>query len=156
MGEMLLEFARKQGLKIIEKIFGINNPVNAIGTIAKLVGMDDNATEHDVIDRLKSDSELVLKLREIDIEEKKLNIIDTDSARECEKLAIGHKDWFGRNFKSLYAILVTIGVFGIILFDMNPEWKMSEFVLGTVLGYGMNVVGYYFGSTELDNKVIQK
>ncbi len=153
IGEALLNFAKKHGLKVIEIIFGIGSPVTAISTIAKMIGLDDNATEIDVIEALKKDSNLVLKLKQMDLEKKKLELADVENARELDKLMVNHKDWFGRNFKSLYAMLVTIGVFAIIIFDMNPDWKMSEFVLGTVLGYGMNVVGYYFGSTEIDNKV---
>ena len=152
--DKLLGFFKDNGLGILTSIATANPAPAAMSIIGNLVGLkssDKEITPEAIMDRLKEDRDTMIMLQQVKVEKYKLEVQDRISAREAEvKISTSEvAGSFNRNFKGIFAILVLLGTFAVVIADMTADYQISDFVLGSVLGYTMSVVGYYFGSSEI-------
>jgi hypothetical protein len=105
--------------------------------------------------------EELLRLRieenKLDLAELELRLKDTDSAREREVAIATSKDapWLNKVITPILALailLLTLVLFGVVMFDNTPvETSRKDiliYVLGVLSAIATQIVSYYFGSSQ--------
>ena len=135
----------------------------AASTIANAICGKPEATEKEIYASLQSPESLlklkeaenafVIKLKELGIDEMKLEAMDRDSARlrEAEMAKSGNRDYT----TSILAVCLTFGFFGMLITLMFfgshiPQTILSviEILLGALATAFISIINYYFGSSK--------
>jgi len=135
--------------------------VDSIGKVAdELITSDEERAEKEN-ELLKTNTMHEAKIRELDIDETKAYLEDTQSARKMNVEVQNSSSWLVRNTGSLMAWVIVIGTILIdymVIFqgltDTVKDKEILMFVLGALNTYTANVLSFYFGSskTEADTK----
>jgi hypothetical protein len=131
----------------------------AVEAIGAAFGMTD-ATQERVKDIMQSgqmtgeqiaalkiaEQQLVVKLKELDLDVDRIHATDRDSARKMQ-MAVGSR------IPGVLAILITCGFFGILIGMMVGAFKVSDnqamlIMLGALGAAWGAVVNYYYGSSR--------
>lgn len=133
----------------------------AVKVIAEKFGVAD--TVEAVTAHLQANSGDALKLKEIDLEQFKIEVEDRKSAREMQIAALGQDDWFAKNFLYIFTSVWSIFAmtyFGFVTFATVPESgiRMADTILGVLIGTVLTgFFNFYFGSSkgsrDKDNKL---
>lgn len=137
----------------------------AVSWIASKLGIED-ASEYGVTQALQGNPEMVLKLKELDLEYAKLEAADRDSARKAYA-AVATSEYATKLDKAVVPILA-LGVVGlafaliaVLMFVNTPQdqQQLIIFALGFITSAAGQVLSFYFGSSQGSkdkNKEIQE
>jgi VIT1/CCC1 family predicted Fe2+/Mn2+ transporter len=146
----------------LASVISTGSPV--AGALVSLVltafGFDSKTSPEELVKRLATDPEAIIKLRQIELDHKQLmmsnEIEDRKSARDRELQMVGKlnsRDWI----MDMIALTVIIGFFvmlGFVLIDeVNPNSNQAFFLMiGTLTGGFVTVLSYYFGGSRKNEK----
>lgn len=126
----------------------------AVGWIASKLGIDD-ATVEGVTQALTGNSELTMKLKELDLEYAKLEVQDRDSARQAYAAVATSEN--ATQLDKVVVPLLALGVVGlafaliaILMFVNTPQdqQQIIIFALGFITSAAGQVLSFYFGSSQ--------
>ena len=105
-----------------------------------------NSGNPEVLAKLKqANQEFLVKMRELDIKETQIHILDRQDAREREER-------LGGTFVPFLGAFILIGFFAMVLLVLMGYAQASSVLAGTLIGYvsakAEQVVAYYFGSSH--------
>lgn len=158
IGDAVADYA--PGIATILAATGVGVPlagaVGAIGALTKAFGLGSDAKPEDILTAISADPEIklkamianndfVLKQRDQELEELRLELADVNSARDREKSV---KDNVNRNLA--YAIILSF--IAVVGFTLGGWVKVESVLAGTLIGYlsakAEQVLSYYFGSSR--------
>ncbi|WP_396189741.1 hypothetical protein [Flavobacterium sp.] len=124
----------------------------AVKAMAEKLGVED--TVEAVTAHLQTNPQDVEKLRQIDLEEFKVEVEDRKSAREMQIAALQQDSWFAKNFlyvfTSVWSLFAMI-YFSWVTFGTIPESgiRMADTILGVLIGTVLTgFFNFYFGSSK--------
>jgi len=124
----------------------------AIKAIAEKFGVAD--TVEAVTAHLQINPQDTLRLREIDLEQFKVEVEDRKSAREMQIAALNQDDWFAKNFLYIFTSVWSIfamAYFSFVTFGNVPAAgvRMADTILGVLIGTVLTgFFNFYFGSSK--------
>lgn len=125
----------------------------AVSLIAKTLGVEDSVES--VTKAIQADPNLALKLKEIDLKELEVHAKDRDSARirEVELAKSEHAPYINKIVTPVLALgvmVLSFSLFATLIFvDVKPEAKdILIYILGVLSAAVMQVLTYYFGSSQ--------
>jgi hypothetical protein len=125
----------------------------AVGWIADKLGIPDETIEG-VTQALAGNPDMVLKLKELDLEYEKLNTADRASARNLQIVALQQDDLFSKRFNYYFAMgwsLFSMIYFILVTFVDLPKdgVNFANIILGFLLGTAIAAIfNFYFGSSQ--------
>jgi hypothetical protein len=124
----------------------------AVKAMADKLGVAD--TVEAVTAHLQANPADAEKLRQIDLEEFKVEVEDRKSAREMQIAALQQDSWFAKNFlyvfTSVWSLFAMI-YFSWVTFGTIPESgiRMADTILGVLIGTVLTgFFNFYFGSSK--------
>ncbi len=140
------QFLEKKGLKIVGNLV-TGNISGAIGEVLDSAGLK-NASEDEIIAKLNEDKELMMKLKDIELQETQMILEDKQNAREREiKISTNERaSWLNRNINSIMALAFMLTYFSLNAYVIinkliNPAMDKMETLFAVV-------VSYYFGAMK--------
>lgn len=124
----------------------------AVKAIADKLGVAD--TVEAITQHLQANPEDVEKLRQIKLEEFKVEVEDRKSAREMQMAALKQDDWFAKNFLYIFTSVWSIFAmlyFSFVTFNTIPESgiRMADTILGVLIGTVLTgFFNFFFGSSK--------
>ena len=150
----IINFFKDKGLPALAQAV-MGNPVGALTTLTGLTGSN---TANGILEALQGDPQLVLKLKEKENEYIKFILDDKKNAREMN-FKINDSDnssWLQKNISALIAIVWVL--FCIYLYwislkgEVGSDKQMNSMVVGSITNITMLIIGFYFGSSEINKK----
>lgn len=126
----------------------------AVSWMASKLGIDD-ATVEGVAQALTTNPDMVLKLKELDLEYAKLDAQDRDSARKAYAAVATSEN--ATKLEKLVIPVLALGVvglafllIGILMFVDTPDdqQQLVIFALGFITSAAGQVLSFYFGSSQ--------
>jgi hypothetical protein len=126
----------------------------AVSWMASKLGIDD-ATVEGVTQALAGNPDMVLKLKELDLEYAKLDAADRDSARKAYAAVATSEN--ATKLEKLVIPVLALGVvglafllIGILMFVDTPDdqQQLVIFALGFITSAAGQVLSFYFGSSQ--------
>lgn len=126
----------------------------AVGWIASKLGIDD-ATVEGVTQALVGNSEMTMKLKELDLEYAKLEVQDRDSARQAYAQVATSEN--ATKLEKMVVPVLALGVVGlafvliaVLMFvdTPNDQQQLVIFALGFITSAAGQVLSFYFGSSQ--------
>lgn len=126
----------------------------AVGWLADKLGVDD-ATVEGVTQALTGNPDMVMKLKELDLEYAKMDAADRDSARKAYS-EVATSQYATKLDKAVVPFLAlgTVGLaflfIGILIFINVPtdQQQIIIFALGFITSSAGQVLSFYFGSSQ--------
>ncbi|UUV18061.1 hypothetical protein NRK67_12285 [Fusobacteria bacterium ZRK30] len=150
----IINFFKDKGLPALAQAV-MGNPVGALTTLTGLTG---SSNETGILKTLQGDPQLVLKLKEKENEYVKFILDDKKNAREMN-FKINNSDnssWLQKNISALIALVwvsFCIYLYWISLKgEVGSDKQMNSMVVGSITNITMLIIGFYFGSSEINKK----
>ena len=150
----IINFFKDKGLPALAQAV-MGNPVGALTTLTGLTGSN---TVNGILEALQGDPQLVLKLKEKENEYVKFILDDKKNAREMN-FKINDSDnssWLQKNISAIIALVwvsFCIYLYWISLKgEVGSDKQMNSMVVGSITNITMLIIGFYFGSSEINKK----
>ena len=150
----IINFLKNKGLPALAQAV-MGNPVGALTTLTGLTGSN---TSNGILEALQGDPQLVLKLKEKENQYVKFILDDKKNAREMN-FKINESDnssWLQKNISALIALVwvsFCIYLYWISLKgEIGNDKQMNSMVVGSITNITMLIIGFYFGSSEINKK----
>ncbi|WP_028856073.1 hypothetical protein [Psychrilyobacter atlanticus] len=150
----IINFFKDKGLPALAQAV-IGNPVGALTTLTGLTGSN---TANGILEALQGDPQLVLKLKEKENEYIKFILDDKKNARDMNfKINnSNNSSWLQKNISALIALVwvsFCIYLYWISLKgEVGSDKQMNSMVVGSITNITMLIIGFYFGSSEINKK----
>lgn len=150
----IINFFKDKGLPALAQAV-MGNPVGALTTLTGLTGSN---TANGILEALQGDPQLVLKLKEKENEYVKFILDDKKNAREMNfKINdSANSSWLQKNISALIALVwvsFCIYLYWISLKgEIGSDKQMNSTVVSSITNITMLIIGFYFGSSEINKK----